>query len=355
MGVCSLKTKISLIVPVYNTEKYVEQCLESIKNQTLHDIEVIVVDDGSTDSSSSLCNTFQEDSRFLICHNNNQGLSASRNYGISKASGEYCMFVDSDDWLELTACEKMYGYAVETGADLVIGGYVNESTAGGKIRYIFPKNHLFENEDYKENILIHTLGLIGMNIKNPAKLDALTPVWARLYRTSIIKENSIEFIDLKKIPSEALQFNLEFAVNAKRAIFLHEVVYHYRRNTIQSVTKPYRDDLSDKWDWWIKYTKGYLKYIEADSDLWEAYYSRVCCSIIPVGGNAIKLGGYFKIKNEVRTYLEEDFLINAFTHFDYSSCPIYWRLFFWSAKTKKVDLFIILTKCMRLLLKRRKA
>ena len=211
---------VSIIVPIYNTSKYLKKCIDSLISQTLKNIEIILVDDGSTDDSGVICDLYAKDNRVLILHNNNKGPSASRNDGIKYAKGEYCMFVDSDDWLELDACEKMYTYGKRTSSDLVIGSHVNESTAGSTVRYIFPETHEFVGQDYYNNILVHTLGLVGRNIKNPAKLDKLTPVWSRLYRTSIIKNNNIEFIELKKLPSECLQFNFEFCLNAKKASFI---------------------------------------------------------------------------------------------------------------------------------------
>ena len=346
---------VSIIVPVYNTSKYLKRCLETIKNQTLENIEVILVDDGSTDESAFICDSFSDDIRFKIIHNDNQGPSGSRNDGINIATGEYCMFVDSDDWLEHTACENMYIFAKTLDADLVIGGHVNESTAGSTERYIFPGDHVFAGTDYKENILVHTLGLVGKKMKNPAKIDKLTPVWSRLYKTSIIRENSIKFIDLKKLPSECLQFNFEFCVYAKKAAFLHEIVYHYRRNTEDSVTKPYRDDLWAKWDWWIDYEKKYLQKINAEENLWEAYYSRICCSIIPLGGNDVKLKTKSEVKEECRAFLKKPIYKQAFEKTDYSVCPFYWKLFFSSAKNQKVIMFIAMTKGMRMLLRKRKA
>ncbi len=345
---------VSIIVPVYNTSKYLKQCLESLANQTLKNIEIIVIDDGSTDESGTICDQYQSDNRFNIIHNKNQGPSGSRNNGITYANGQYLMFVDSDDWLEFDACEKLYSFAKSTDSDLTIGGHVNESTAGSTVRYIFPETKVFEGVNYRNNILVHTLGLTGKNIKNPAKLDKLTPVWARLYRTSIIKDNHIQYIELKKLPSECLQFNFEFCVYAQKAGFLHEVVYHYRRNTTNSVTKPYRDGLWAKWDWWIRYEKAFLERIDAPQDLWQAYYSRICCSIIPLGGNAVKLKVSKERENECRRFLEQDIFTKAFEIIDFSSCPFYWRIFFVSAKRQNVNLFIFMTKAMRIMLKRRK-
>ena len=345
---------VSIIVPVYNTSKYLKHCLDSLAAQTMKNIEIILVDDGSTDDSPMICDDYKGDQRFVIIHKSNQGPSETRNVGIRRASGEYCMFVDSDDWMEIGAVEKMYQYAKKTDADLVIGGHVNESTAGSTERYIFSESQVFEGERYQSEIVTHTLGLVGKKTRNPAKLDMLTPVWSRLYRMEIIRTFRIEYIDLDKLPSECLQFNFDFCVNAKKAAFLHEIVYHYRRNTTDSVTKPYRNDLWSKWQWWINYEKQYLEAIKASEELQKAYYSRICCGVIPLGGNAIKLRKYAAVRTECKRFLSQADFKKAFSQFDYSECPIYWKAFFFSAEHEQVVMFIMLTKAMRKILERRK-
>ena len=112
---------ISVIVPVYNVEKYISQCLESIINQSYQDLEIIVVDDGSTDNSGTICDEFAEkDKRIIVYHTENHGLSAARNYGIDHLQGEWLMFVDSDDWVSPKFCERAYEVARKNNADLVI-------------------------------------------------------------------------------------------------------------------------------------------------------------------------------------------------------------------------------------------
>ena len=115
------KPYISVIVPVYNVKLYVKQCFDSLCKQTLQEIEVILIDDGSKDGSGSICDTYaKSDPRFRVIHQQNRGLSAARNVGLDMASGEYVMFVDSDDWVEPEFCELPYLKAKETGAELVV-------------------------------------------------------------------------------------------------------------------------------------------------------------------------------------------------------------------------------------------
>ena len=115
--------KISIIIPVYNVEGYLVECLNSVVNQTYRDIEIIIVNDGSTDSSFSIIQQYQlQDERIKIINQENQGLSAARNAGIKKVSGEYIWFVDSDDYITIDACEKIVEKLKQNNYDLLIVG-----------------------------------------------------------------------------------------------------------------------------------------------------------------------------------------------------------------------------------------
>ncbi len=118
------KPKVSVIVPVYKAEKYIHRCLGSLVNQTLHDIEIILVDDGSPDNSRKICDDYAaKDNRIKVIHKENGGVSSARNAGIKAATGEYSIHCDPDDWVELTAYEKLYNKAKETDADMVVCDY----------------------------------------------------------------------------------------------------------------------------------------------------------------------------------------------------------------------------------------
>ena len=111
--------KVSVIIPVYNTEPYLEKCISSVVNQTLKDIEIIIIDDGSSDGSPDICKRYLNDTRVIYYRKENEGLAAARADGMERASGEFIGFIDSDDWAEPDMFEKMYNAAVDTGSDIV--------------------------------------------------------------------------------------------------------------------------------------------------------------------------------------------------------------------------------------------
>lgn len=121
-----MKPKVSVIVPVYNAEEYLRRSLDSLQVQTLREFEVILVDDGSTDSSPVICDEYVEnDNRFIVIHKRNEGVSAARQNGLDAAQGEYVIHVDSDDWVESDMLEELYAKAVSADADIVICDYFN--------------------------------------------------------------------------------------------------------------------------------------------------------------------------------------------------------------------------------------
>ncbi|MDF2845396.1 MAG: CDP-glycerol:poly(glycerophosphate) glycerophosphotransferase [Herbinix sp.] len=119
--------KISIIMPVYNVERYLRACLESVVNQTLEGVEIIVVNDGSKDNSISILNEYEKkhSDRMKVFTTENHGVSHARNYGLARATGEYILFVDSDDFIEKDMCEKLYHKAIRDNNDIVICGRYN--------------------------------------------------------------------------------------------------------------------------------------------------------------------------------------------------------------------------------------
>ena len=115
--------KISIIVPVYNSEVYLKECIDSILNQTFKDIEVIFINDGSTDNSVQVIKENMTKNNFIIIEQENRGLGAARNVGLKKSTGEYILFLDSDDYLDKYACEHMYKVAIDTESDVVQCGF----------------------------------------------------------------------------------------------------------------------------------------------------------------------------------------------------------------------------------------
>ena len=167
---------ISIIVPIYNAEKYINKCIDSLLNQTKKEIEFILVNDGSTDDTESIIKKYK-DKRIKYFKNKNQGIGKTRNFGIEKSSGKYIMFLDSDDYLENTACEDLYNKIEKEKADLVVCDFYRD--IDGKLEEVIIPS--FETTSLKDNKRL----LLDIN---------LAP-WNKIYKTKLIKDNDIKFIE----------------------------------------------------------------------------------------------------------------------------------------------------------------
>lgn len=199
---------VSVIVPVYNVEKYLEQCLNSILGQTYKNLEIIVVDDGSTDSSSKIINEYKKkDSRIVVISQKNQGLSAARNTGIKKAQGDYIMFVDSDDWIAPDIVE----YLRPGRADVSICSHY-ESSEGNNISF---------NKSFKRKSMNPKMALTAMLKENGFMVSA----WGKLYKKDLFED---VLFPVNKL-HEDLGTTYKLIMASKKIVFLPEPKYYYRQ------------------------------------------------------------------------------------------------------------------------------
>ncbi len=228
---------ISVIVPVYNVEKYLPKCVDSIMKQTLNDIEIILVDDGSTDFSGDLCDEFsREDNRICVIHKENGGASSARNAGIESAKGKYLMFVDGDDWVEPKFCEAPYIIAEKNNADTVAFGYKN----------VYSDGIVVNSEEYKEE------GILSEEIKlERIKDDINIAVWNKIFRKELF--NDLRFPE--GFTCEDLAITHKCIYESDKVYLTNQYLYNYRRNrygsAMNSLTLKYYSD------WFILAQKRY--------------------------------------------------------------------------------------------------
>ena len=210
--------KISVIIPVYNVEKYLEQCINSLLNQTLKDCEFIFVNDGSKDSSKEIIEKYKAlDNRIILINQENQGVSIARNNGLNVAKGEYIGFVDADDYIEEDMYEILYNNMINNNVDLTICDF--ESSLDG--HRIISNFNLSKNtslrKDYIESILL----------KKFFESDELNTVCTKLYKSIIIKSNNITFPQRVSLGEDGI-FNLKYMINTNSLIYVDYTGYHYR-------------------------------------------------------------------------------------------------------------------------------
>lgn len=224
------KPKVSVIVPCYGVEKYLNQCVESLINQTLKDIEIILVDDESPDCVPEMCDEFAEKhDNIKVVHKKNAGLGMACNSGIEVATGEYIAFCDSDDYVDSVMYERMVKVAEEYHADAVYTGLkrVNDTREDlGTLQHY--GKFLFVEGKGKINCFINDMIASEPSCRSERMMQVSAKVV--LYRRNIIEENNIRFVSEREYPSEDLLFNINYLAHCNSICILPEFYYNYRVN-----------------------------------------------------------------------------------------------------------------------------
>ena len=228
---------ISVIVPVYNVEAYLRRCVDSIRNQSYNNLEIILVDDGSPDACPRMCDEMKmEDSRIRVIHKKNGGLGFARNSGLEIATGAYVTFIDSDDWISENHIENLYHAAIELRADAVIGSHTSVAVDGTQV----PHKNQLEKKVYEGSMVLQELllPLIGPDIDYPQDVQLNSSSCMILYRMKTIRDYQLRFLSEKVAVAEDLYFNVDFFHQAQRVAAIDEPGYYYFENQ-NSISRKY--------------------------------------------------------------------------------------------------------------------
>jgi glycosyltransferase involved in cell wall biosynthesis len=334
-----MKPTISVIVPIFNMELYITRCLDSLLSQSFEDLEIITVNDGSTDSSGILLERYaQADHRVVVVHKENGGVSSARNEGLRKATGTYIGFVDPDDWVNTGMYEVMYRTAVEEDADIVMCTYMREfGTHTNEKKFPLPNKVIYRKEEVRST-LRRLIGPLNEELATPDFLDAWGTVWSKLYRASLIKGNGLQFIDLAIIGSnEDSLFNIHAFYQADSFVFLNRPFYHYWRSNSASITSTFNPLLQSKFEKLYNHMDAFI----LDKNLSEEYHlalkNRICVNSLGLGLNLISKGNTASMFNKIfalRALISGERITQSFDQFDIRYCPLTWRLFFLCTKLK---------------------
>lgn len=232
---------VSIIVPVYKVESYLPQCIESIINQTYHNLEIILVDDGSPDACGKTCDEYaKQDKRIKVFHKQNGGLSDARNYGVTRATGEYLSFVDSDDWIEPDMFEVLVRVADENKADLV----------NSSVFYNYPDR--MEVNPAIEAKFADPVDSVKALIKGKINTGA----WGKIYRKSCFSD--IVFPRGHVFEEHATVY--KFFLQADSVVSIAKPFYHYRLRRKDAITETHT--MANLYDYWLAHKSRYVFFLQ---------------------------------------------------------------------------------------------
>lgn len=237
--------KFSIVVPVYKTEAYLGRCIDSLIRQTLTDIEIILVDDGSPDNCPRICDQYEKkDSRIKVIHQKNAGVSAARNKGLEYATGEWILFCDSDDWMEANACEVLYQTGIEKNVDIVVGDI--KIIHGKKQRYnqFFSSEFVFRSRKRLDQLVMADLyqGYCPLPPKTPS--IGYGGPWNKAVRRCLLLQKNIRFDTSLLGIFDDILYTAYLYANAQSIAYVQKAVYNYV-SIPTSITKTYKPNSLD--------------------------------------------------------------------------------------------------------------
>ncbi len=234
-----MNPKVSVIVPVYKVERYLDRCVQSIRNQTLRDIEIILVDDGSPDNCPAMCDNYARlDSRIKVVHKQNAGLGMARNSGVEVATGEYVTFCDSDDWIDEIAYEHIYSICKRNDLDMCSFQDRRVKIDGTIIEQRPVRGRKFSGKD---EITDFILGLIGKDYsRQDSETYGMSSCMA-LFRRELFEISNVRYPSEREVASEDLIFLINFAPYMERVEIVSDVYYNYLINPA-SISRNYSEE-----------------------------------------------------------------------------------------------------------------
>ena len=324
--------KISIIIPVYNVENYLEKCLNSILSQTFNDYEVILINDGSTDKTSTICDEFvKKDNRIKVIHKKNEGVSIARNVGIERACGEYILFFDGDDYVEPYCLEELYDTAIREKVDAVLYGYYLVEN-GHVIETHLPNfsKNLYEGSEIVNEVLPKFIGVSYDDIhkwlkgdKNALKKEN-TALWRSMVKGDLIRKNNLRFDKTLKVGEDTC-FTSEYLSFAKRCYVINKCYYYlvvrststifvYEKSPISKLNGKLallksRRNLTEK----IKKRLG----INIE-DLWYGTVIMSCIQLSFMLSHKNNKEGFIKRYEYLKQYIKDEETQNAIKNFSFS-------------------------------------
>lgn len=340
------KPYVSIIVPIYNVEKYFDRCIKSIINQTLKNIEIILVDDGSPDLCPQKCDEAAKyDSRIKVIHKKNEGLGFARNSGLDIATGEYVYFVDSDDYLDTKAAETLYKTAVKENLDVCFAGIISEDERGKQKRDVPHYAGTIFKQPQIVNIVL--AGMLGAEPTAKRDTNLRMSAWQGIYRRVWLNKNNLRFPSERQFISEDIIFHLDALPKAKNLGYIKDCLFYHIIDNPTSLTHKYNPERFKKCCiLYLEEKRKVSQFADKDQMILNAQRmflgnTRVCLKQI-VAQSTVK-GRAFAI-SEIRKILEEGTIEGVLKEYPYWKNPVRQAIMSFALKNKMYTIVYLITK-----------
>lgn len=318
--------------------------MESVIHQTYDNLEIICVNDGSPDNSIDILREYeQKDSRVKVLDIKNQGLSGARNVGTSNCTGDYILYLDSDDWIDIETVKHALNDAQEYNADLVLWNYKKEFDGYSQPVMVFDKKTIYKDESF---VWLHKrlIGLTGELLRHPEQCDSISTAWGKLYKMSIIKQHCIQFVDTKLIGTEDLLFNAEVFKHCSTAVALPNRFNHYRKSNASSLTRNFKPEFFEQ----SCELQRRLREVCGDVDyLTQSLSNRTALTLIGLGLRVVSSRGTVIQKTKrIREIITTPTYRSAFQSIETCYMPLHWKTFFSCAKYRFSFALLIMLRIM---------
>ena len=338
--------KVSIIVPVYNVEKYLKKCIDSLINQTYKNIEIILVDDGATDNSGDICNEYaRKDTRCKVYHIENSGLSGARNFGLNHINGDLIMFVDADDWLDLNCLEECISIILKhKDIDCIIFPYIREfKDISKKNNILGVEEKIFKGQIMKDKIHRRLFGPLNKELLHPDAMDNLNTAWSKLYFSKFVKD--MKFVGAEKIgTAEDITFNIELFYKFDVVYYLLKVYYHYNKINETSIVHTYKKDLIITRQNFRKYALEFIQKYKLEKEYYKALNNRIVLDLLTLIRNIMGADKSYKEKyNLVKDLLCHSRYKKLFADFEFKYLGLKWKLYYFLCKKEHIIFVMLMT------------
>ena len=332
---------VTVVVPIYNVEKYLDRCIQSIVNQTYRNLEILLIDDGSQDNCPAMCDEWaKRDNRIRVIHKENQGLGMARNTGIEYATGEYICYFDSDDYVDTQTIELAYGEIKKNNADMAIFGHYIVYPDGDKVGFCKGMTKTVYSGAEITEILLPWM--IHPDLRKEPKSQFPFSAWSGLLRRAVLEENCIRFQSEREIVSEDTLYLLELYCKVQTVVLIPKELYYYCVNPV-SLTKTYKEERQEKNNAFLHTAREMIESLGLSNEVWIRINMLYHGFSMEAMKHVLRLSAPFREKRRILcSILSDDVLHKSLTRETFVRNSITMAMFFSCVKWSLKDVCYIL-------------